>query len=134
VSRHQVRLALTPTDPDKWHPRTATMVYLADDPYALHLHMDATTCWRFARDLLADGLTRHSGLGDVQCWPHPTARHPALLYLALSSPDGHMCWLLDAPQVAKFLRRIYGLVPRGCECEHIDLDADVDALLGRSTP
>ena len=54
---------------------------------AFHVGTDDPVEWIFARDLLAEGLDRVAGDGDVRVWPS-TAAHRDVLNLALSSPFG----------------------------------------------
>ena len=54
-------------------PVPAGLRYDTADPYAVHatFHTGAeeTVEWVFARDLLAEGLHRPTGTGDVRVWP-----------------------------------------------------------------
>ncbi|MFF2145778.1 SsgA family sporulation/cell division regulator [Kitasatospora sp. NPDC058190] len=102
------------------------------DPLAVrtvfHTDTDGQVSWVFARDLLAQGLRRPSGQGDVQVWPGAVG-HEEVLNLALSSPEG-TAWL-RAPLhvVAEWLERTYRLVPAGREAGGYDLDAELSRLL-----
>ena len=57
-------------------PVPAGLRYDTADPYAVHatFHTGAeeTVEWVFARDLLAEGLHRPTGTGDVRVWPSRT--------------------------------------------------------------
>ncbi|MEV7189878.1 SsgA family sporulation/cell division regulator [Kitasatospora sp. NPDC093102] len=111
--------------------------YRSYDPLAVHIvfHTDADgrVPWVFARDLLAQGLHRPSGQGDVQVWPGAVG-HEEVLNLALSSPEG-TAWL-RAPLhvVAQWLERTHRLVPAGREADGYDLDAELSCLLPGTRP
>src|SRR6201988_2880952 len=72
-------------------PLTASLYYRGDDPYAIrmafHVGTDDPVEWIFARDLLAVGLDRAAGDGDVRVWPS-SAAHRDVLNISLSSPFG----------------------------------------------
>ncbi|MFF3732312.1 SsgA family sporulation/cell division regulator [Streptomyces sp. NPDC002476] len=65
--------------------------YGSDDPYAATFAFRTGTeepvTWTSARDLLADGVLRPTGGGDIRFWPCG-AGHRMVLDLALSSPAG----------------------------------------------
>lgn len=111
-------------------PLAVVLHYSAGDPYAVHADFrtsaEESVEWVFARELLAEGVRRPTGEGDVRVWPS-TEDEPPVVYLALTSPDGQA--LLHAPVEALtgFLHRTYELVPPGLES--VDIDATVQALL-----
>jgi hypothetical protein len=51
--------------------------------------------------------------------------------IALSSPDGSALLECDRGELAKFVSRAYAAVPREDETAYLDVDAAIDALLGR---
>jgi hypothetical protein len=112
----------------------ASLRYHQDDPYAVHVmfhpgNPDAEQVnWSFSRDLLAAGLVEPSGIGDVRVWPWSTPRGDAIA-LALSSPDGNALFEVSRSLVSRFLRRSYGVVPKGKEGGCLDLDSAVTKLL-----
>ncbi|MGP4091948.1 SsgA family sporulation/cell division regulator [Streptomyces sp. KR55] len=106
--------------------------YEPHDPFAVcldfHVGTDLSVPWFMARDLLAEGLYRPTGQGDVRVWP--TGSGPdAELNLALSSPHGTARLIAPLPVVAQLLRRAYQMVPAGRETERLDLDAELSRLL-----
>jgi hypothetical protein len=108
------------------------LVYEACDPIAAHMVFhpgtDHSVTWTFARDLLAQGLARPNGEGDVRIWP--TGSGPdAELNLALSSPHGTALLTAPLPVVAHWLDRTYRLVPAGHEADGFDVDAELSDLL-----
>ena len=105
-----------------WSPHLpmAVTLELPETPYG-----DLTILWRFARDLLADGMAGPVGEGDVRVAPGPA---PDLLTVTLRSPEGRASIHLDRYQVATLLFLTYRLAPRGRE--RVNVDAGLAMLLG----
>lgn len=109
-----------------------TMRYTAADPYACAFTFSEgsaqSVTWYFARDLLAEGLLSKDPLGemDVMVWRGLSA---GVVWLQLQSRDGYALFSLHRGDVQRFVRRMYVLVQRGRESEHVDMDACVAALL-----
>ncbi|MEU6602875.1 SsgA family sporulation/cell division regulator [Streptomyces flaveolus] len=116
-------------------PVSARFSYRSWDPYGVHitftLEGHAPVSWVFARNLLAEGLVRPSGLGDVRIWP-ASAERPGSLCLALSSPDGQALFTVPVDVVAPWLGRTYHMVPAGFERASLDLDSELSQLLGEA--
>jgi len=116
-------------------PVPAGLRYDTADPYAVHatFHTGAeeTVEWVFARDLLAEGLHRPTGTGDVRVWPS-RSHGQGVVCIALSSPEGEA--LLEAPARAleSFLKRTDAAVPPGTEHRHFDLDTELSHILAES--
>jgi Streptomyces sporulation and cell division protein, SsgA len=111
----------------------ATLRYDTDDPYAVRLGFPTAPGreaveWMFARELLAAGLVAPAGDGDVRIWPSPEQGDDQL-YVELCSPSGRALFILRRAVLAEFSRRCEELVPPGTEAEHLDIDAELDALL-----
>ncbi|MET9959088.1 SsgA family sporulation/cell division regulator [Streptomyces sp. NPDC006326] len=110
----------------------ARLVYLADDPYAVHItfHTGSSTPvnWTFARELLVEGVFRPCGHGDVRIWP-TKVDDEAVLCMALSSPDGDALLEAPAPAVSAWLERTLRAVPPGSEAERLGLDEALAELL-----
>ena len=121
----QLRLVISG---DSSQPVPAGLRYDTADPYAVHATFHTggqdTVDWVFARELLAEGLRRPTGTGDVRVWPS-RSRGQASVCLALSSPEGEA--LLEAPARAleSFLKRTNAAVPPGLEHRVYDLDAEL---------
>jgi Streptomyces sporulation and cell division protein, SsgA len=113
-------------------PLTASLNYRRDDPYAIrmafHVGTDDPVEWIFARDLLAVGLDRAAGDGDVRVWPS-TAAHQDVLNISLSSPFGQAHFEAPLTALTGFLLRTYEVVPAGREAEYIDIDGELNDLL-----
>jgi Streptomyces sporulation and cell division protein, SsgA len=112
-------------------PLTASLYYRGDDPYAIrmafHVGTDDPVEWIFARDLLAEGLDRVTGDGDVRVWPS-TAAHRDVLNLALSSPFGEAHFEAPLTALTGFLLRTFEVIPSGCEGEYIDIDGELNDM------
>ena len=131
-------------------PLVASMYYNGSDPYAVrmafHVGTDEPVEWIFARDLLAAGTESRQGDGDVQVWPSPVsvaetgdldligaAAPPGkVLNIELSSPFGQAHFEAPAEAMSAFLRRTYQIVPAGQESRFIDMDTELNDLLGNA--
>lgn len=106
--------------------------YRPSDPWAVTAVFrtaDGDVTWVFGRDLLEDGLAGPSGEGDVAVWPVTTPRG-RVLYLSLASPNGSALLEADPDAVREFLDRTFVLVPAGTESSLLDLDAELERLVG----
>jgi hypothetical protein len=126
-------------------PLVASLRYSVSDPYAIrmafHLGPGDPVEWIFARELLADGMTMHVGMGDVHIWPSPpTAGQDAnpddeirgplsVLNIKLSSPFGEAHFEAPTDTIVSFLERTYRVVRMGQESAVIDIDAELNGLL-----
>ncbi|MGW7101082.1 SsgA family sporulation/cell division regulator [Streptomyces sp. NPDC054838] len=125
----ELKLVLSP---ERSIPVSARLLYLTDDPYAVHITFhtgsSAPVNWTFARELLVEGVFRPCGHGDVRIWPTKVDNR-SVLAMALSSPDGDA--LLEAPAacVSAWLERTLHVVPPGTEAERLGLDAALAELL-----
>ncbi|MFC8247889.1 SsgA family sporulation/cell division regulator [Streptomyces chartreusis] len=123
-------------DPERVIPVSAHLSYHSWDPYSVHASFSVKGCaavnWLFARDLLAEGMVRPSGLGDVRIWPGG-AGQSGLVCLELSSPEGRALLTVPVEVVAPWLGRTYHLVPAGFEAASLDLDSELSWLLGEVT-
>jgi hypothetical protein len=134
-----VRLTLLATEPVPSEPAhlVCSLRYAPSDPYAVSVVFPSgpeamTVTWTFDRQLLRDGITGHAGVGDVQIWPSDDPRQPMATFVELTAPGGRA--LLSAPTAAlmQFLDATAAVVGFGAEDEHIDMDAELEALLGRA--
>lgn len=110
----------------------ALLSYRTDDPYAVHFtfHLGSASPveWNFSRDLLAEGLRRPCGRGDVRLWP-TTVGGRAVLYMALASLDGDALLTAPAESVRAWLELTWQVVEPGEECSDEALAAELDAVL-----
>jgi hypothetical protein len=111
----------------------ARLSYRSWDPYSVHItfyvEKDDSVSWVFARELLAEGLVRPCGIGDVRIRPGD-AGQSGLLLLELSSPYGQALLTVPVDVVTPWLGRTYHLVPAGFEGAAFDLDSELSWLLG----
>ncbi len=116
----------------------ASFGYEPDDPYAVWVSFrDAVTegspvRWALSRDVLLAGLREPAGDGDVHVWPSVEEDGRGVVVLDLHSPGGHLVALVPTRELECFLARTVAVVPEGHEARHLDLDALVAGLLGRS--
>ena len=120
-------------------PLVASLFYSSEDPYAIrvafHVGLDEPVEWIFARELLTKGLEEREGLGDVQIWPSAGVAGDipgGALNLELSSPFGQAHFEAPLADVAEFLARTYRAVPEGEEGNHVDVEAELTALLDQA--
>ena len=108
------------------------MRFVATDPYAVHLRFSSGNAadieWVFARSLLAEGLHRQSGHGDVRVAPLPGSKG-ATIVIELTAPGGRALCEASAKDIAAFIRESETVIPIGGEPQLMDLDAELSALL-----
>ncbi|WP_033218690.1 SsgA family sporulation/cell division regulator [Kitasatospora phosalacinea] len=105
--------------------------YDRSDPYAVCLSVGAApraVDWVFARSLLAAGLLRPTGLGNVLVTPRCHGERDSV-GIVFRSPDGEAVLSIAAPAVAAFLGQTRSVVPPGTEGRYVDLDRVVAELL-----
>lgn len=114
-------------------PLRAELRYSADDPYAVETVFDAggeqPVRWVFARDLLAEGLSRAVGELDISVRPALDERGAAAVHILLDSPDGRALLEGSADDVRAFVAKTYEAVPAGQESDHLDVEAELLSLL-----
>ena len=105
---------------DALDPFAVTATFLIEDGVELD--------WVLGRDLVAEGLYRQSGHGDVVVRPS-TRPESTEVELTLSARHGHARVALPAETLAAFLQDSYQVVAPGTEAEHLDLDTTIWRLL-----
>ncbi|MFF3302983.1 SsgA family sporulation/cell division regulator [Streptomyces sp. NPDC001741] len=114
-------------------PLPAELRYDISDPYAVRLSIGGPATrpvdWVFARSLLAGGLDRPTGTGDVVVIPLRRCRSDSVR-IVLRSAAGTALIDIAASVVAAFLRRTEELAPPGTESLHIDMDRALAELTG----
>ncbi|WTO34300.1 SsgA family sporulation/cell division regulator [Streptomyces achromogenes] len=116
-------------------PLPARLRYDRADPYAVRLSLGrpgtGPVDWVFARDLLAEGLRRPAGEGDVLVFP----RHgclPDTLRIVLRRPGAGAALVeLPASETERFLRDTWELVPPGTETAHAGIESGLAQLTAR---
>jgi hypothetical protein len=114
-------------------PLDAEFEYNPADPFAVSILFadePAPVRWTFARDLLIEGFYEPTGDGDVHVWPCLNTEGVAVVILELSSPSGEVLVQVGSRAVAAFIRQMMVMVPLGAEGALVDLDAELDQLLG----
>ena len=128
--RVEARLLLLPEACDV--SLTTQLHYDASDPFAVtatFLFGDGVELdWVLARDLLAEGLHRQTGEGDVALGPSSEPGSTDV-ELTLSARHGHARVALPTATLAAFLQDSHQIVPPGTESEHLDLDTTIWRLL-----
>jgi Streptomyces sporulation and cell division protein, SsgA len=132
-------------------PLVASLYYSGRDPYAVrmafHVGTDEPVEWIFARDLLAAGINSRQGEGDVQVWPSAQScaetddldlirpsdtEDGAVLNIELSSPFGRAHFEAPTRAMAAFLDRTYQIIPADQESDFIDIETELNDLLGQA--
>jgi hypothetical protein len=83
--------------------------------------------WQISRDLLVDGLSQPSGIGDVRIRP---TRYGALVRVRLQEHGATAQFDVGLPELQEWLTRTCALVPIGEELRGVDWDAVTRELLG----
>ncbi|MBV2353020.1 SsgA family sporulation/cell division regulator [Streptomyces sp. J2-1] len=113
-------------------PVLAHLSYDVDDPFAVNAVFghdgQVLAQWRLDREMLAEGLTRPVGIGDVRLRPESTGLWQELRmeFLGRARPDGsrhHAVVFAWASAVESFLRETHEVVRPGRE------EVPVDELL-----
>lgn len=104
-----------------------TFTYVASDPWAVSMLIHTAgpaVPWTFARELLADGLIRPAGKGDVLITP--TAED---VRIRLASPTGVAVLKVGRAPVERFIEQTELLVPLGAESKHVDWNYALSTLV-----
>lgn len=103
--------------------------YDSADPYAITLAFgedQGWVVWRFARDLVIEGLIQSTGLGDVRVRPDLTECSD-ILVIELESPHGYAVIEMSREDAETFVARTLEAVPPGTE--RIDIDAFIAQVM-----
>lgn len=113
-------------------PLPVSLRYRSGDPYAVTVRFEGTqeqVEWVFARDLLAAGLDGADGLGDVRVRAVQDSGEDVVI-ISLASPDGRADLEADAGDLRAFLNRTQQVVPLGAEHHFLDVDSELQELMG----
>ncbi|QEU77432.1 SsgA family sporulation/cell division regulator [Streptomyces subrutilus] len=115
-------------------PLLGRLSYDRADPYAVRAQFftrdTALPSWCFDRQMLAEGLQRPVGEGDVTFRPQWTAGGEAVRIALRDSAGGQgAVLLLDARAVTAFLDETYAVIAPGAET--FDADGFLEELLAR---
>jgi hypothetical protein len=122
-------LLLAPDAPEI--PVWVELGYDPRDPLVVRAEFTTTPTtavgWEFDRELLAEGLRRPAGAGDVQVEPVPWSDQ---VLVHLRSPSGQAVFTAERQVLAEFLDQVYAAVPPDREWDGVDVDAELLALTG----
>ncbi|WP_411103129.1 SsgA family sporulation/cell division regulator [Streptomyces sp. cmx-4-9] len=116
-------------------PLHARLSYEREDPFAVRAKFlaghEVIATWCFDRQMLAEGLHRPVGEGDVTFRPQWSAGGEAV---RVELRDGGGCGagavlFVDAQALERFLDMTYAVIPAGAES--VDVDAFLEELLAR---
>ncbi|MFD8080006.1 SsgA family sporulation/cell division regulator [Streptomyces sp. NPDC059718] len=113
-------------------PHQAEFHYDETDPLvvtlALHTPEGSIVRWLVSRDLLLEGTTEPSGIGDVRLWP-TRVRTRQVVLLRLEVHDMSSLFEMDLVQLQKWLEKTFQLVPPGAEFDHTDWTTALTTLM-----
>ncbi|MDJ0382672.1 SsgA family sporulation/cell division regulator [Streptomyces sp. G-G2] len=109
-----------------------TLHYDRSDPFAVRMAFPAPATlegvevsWTFARELLAAGLDRPCGSGDVRVRPYGSGR----TVVEFHAPEGVAIVLMATPELRGFLERSAAVAPPGLEHLYLDMDHSLAELM-----
>ncbi|MGW0119373.1 SsgA family sporulation/cell division regulator [Streptomyces sp. NPDC003327] len=110
----------------------ATLRYDRGDPYAVCMAFPppatlggVEVSWSFARELLAQGVERPAGVGDVRLRPYGYDR----TVVEFHAPEGVAMVHVRTSELRRFLEASQHLVPEGREHQYLDWERDLARLL-----
>jgi hypothetical protein len=102
--------------------------YSVNDPYAVSLAVrtrhDRWVEWLIARDLVVDGLSGPTGIGDVRMSPEVVQGYD-IVQIEIRSHDGHAVLEVDRDLLRQFVEATVDLVALGEEPGHLDIDGEI---------
>lgn len=112
-------------------PVVTRWTYDTTDPFAVTLGIQTRgkrwVDWVMARDLLIEGLSGPTGIGDVQLKPEATQDYD-IVVVEICSPDGRAVLEVDRELLARFVDMMLEAVPLGSETTGIDMDAEIQKI------
>lgn len=117
-------------------PVVTRWTYDTTDPFAVTLGIQTRgkrwVDWVMARDLLIEGLSGPTGIGDVRLRPEATEDYDIVL-IEICSPDGRAALEVDRDLLTHFVDEMLAAVPAGSETSAIDMDAEIQKITGSRT-
>jgi hypothetical protein len=114
-------------------PVVTRWTYEADDPYAVtfavRTRKDRWVEWLVARDLVIDALTGPAGVGDIRMRPREVHGYD-IVEIEIHSLDGSAVLEVDRDLLQHFADASLELVALGDEPRHMDLDLEIDKIVG----
>lgn len=121
---------------DGWSSVEAELRYDSRDPFAatlVFLLADHQISWTLGRELIAEGLHRPTGDGDVHVRPGLDHHGHACVLIELSSPQGRALVQASSRDVREFVERMTATVRPGTELLHVDIDGAIEAVLASAS-
>ncbi|MBH1939091.1 SsgA family sporulation/cell division regulator [Streptomyces sp. AV19] len=113
-------------------PVAATFEYHSSTPYEITVVLShgqqIIAVWNFARNLLMQGVSHPSGIGDVRVWPD-SENGKSVLYLGLHGAQFSTLLRARLSDIIVWNTRTQQLVPLGYEHLHADIAEELAALL-----
>ena len=102
--------------------------YRSDDPFAVMMSISRPSGrwidWLLSRDLLIEGLTGPSGVGDVRVAPF-TDEEFDVLEVRIGDDEGFASLEFDRDLIERFVEASFEIVPAGAESGLIDVEAEI---------
>lgn len=112
-------------------PVVTRWTYDTTDPFAVTLGIQTRgkrwIDWVMARDLLIEGLSGPTGIGDVHLQPEATQDYD-IVVIEICSPDGRAVLEVDRDLLARFVDMMLEAVPSGSETAAVDMDAEIQKI------
>ncbi|MFE1772889.1 SsgA family sporulation/cell division regulator [Streptomyces sp. NPDC059008] len=107
--------------------------YRSDRPYEVEVAFlsrgRTVSTWRFARDLLLEGLSGEVGEGDVRVWSFRRPGDVRRVHMELSTGDSVCELSVRASELTAWLEQTAAIVPPGREDRFLDMDTHLARLL-----
>ncbi|MFJ3800011.1 SsgA family sporulation/cell division regulator [Streptomyces sp. NPDC090088] len=141
VLQARLEMAIHREERDEGEALWARVAYRLGDPYAIEVSFYSDgpgepVMWTFARDLLAEGLDRRTGEGDVVVWssPEDTPDRERRTFIRLNSPEGTALLSTSRSRLKEYLDRTYRQCATGTEQFHLRQGLDtIESELGGLT-
>ncbi|ALE83074.1 putative regulator [Pseudonocardia sp. Ae406_Ps2] len=114
-------------------PIVSRWAYRAADPFAISFSVrrssDRWIEWLVARDLVIEGLTTPTGIGDIRMAPRRIDGYD-VVELEIRSDGGSAVLEVDRDLLAQFVDSTLEIVDLGEEHDHLDIDGAIARLTG----
>jgi hypothetical protein len=131
IVNHDMKMQVVLDDGNRV-PLRVSMTYRTGDALAVTATFhtsEGEITWRFARELLRDGLRGPAGEGDILVRPSHPAR--AQITLTLRSESGAAVIEAARKDISAFIAEIYHQVPEDFEWMYLDIDRTIDDILAQ---
>ncbi|ANY08574.1 SsgA family sporulation/cell division regulator [Pseudonocardia sp. HH130630-07] len=114
-------------------PIVSRWLYRASDPFAISFSVrrsgDRWVEWLVARDLVIEGLTTPTGIGDIRLAPRRIDGYD-VVEIEIRSDGGSAVLEVDRDLLAQFVDGSLEIVDLGEENDHLDMDAAIARVTG----